>query len=59
MATAEIAVMLDSLMGRNRNTESGVIRRPTWEDEDVCGHHLVEYCPHDLFVNTKVQLVVC
>jgi hypothetical protein len=59
MASKEIAAMLDTLMGRNRNSESGSIKIPNWEDDDVCGHYLAEYCPNLLFVNTKVDLGQC
>ena len=60
MASKEIAAMLDALMGRHRNAEPGAtIHQPTWEDDGVCPYFLVEYCPHDLFTNTKSDLGPC
>ena len=52
--------MLDALMGRNRNLPPGAeVHEPTWEDEGVCRYNLVQYCPHDLFTNTKADLGAC
>ena len=52
--------MLDALMGRNRNQAPGTeVREPTWEDEGICPFYLVQYCPHDLFTNTKADLGAC
>jgi len=60
MATAEMAAMLDELMGRNRNAgPNEKIEEVTWEDESVCKYFLVDFCPHDVFVNTKVDLGPC
>ena len=60
MASQEIAAMLDALMGRHRNAAPGTeIKQPTWEDDGVCPYFLVEYCPHDLFTNTKSDLGPC
>jgi len=60
MASKEIAAMLDALMGRHRNLEPGAeVREPTWEDEGLCRFHLVQFCPHDLFTNTKADLGAC
>ena len=27
----------------------------TWEDSSVCKYYLVNFCPHELFTNTKVR----
>jgi len=60
MASKEIAAMLDALMGRNRNAELGAGgKQPTWEDEGVCHYFVVDFCPHDLFTNTKSDLGAC
>jgi len=60
MATAEMAAMLDELMGRNRNAHPNEkLKEITWEDESVCKYYLVDFCPHDIFVNTKVDLGPC
>ena len=31
----------------------------TWGSRAVCSYYLVEYCPHDLFTNTKADLGTC
>jgi len=60
MATAEMAAMLDELMGRNRNAgPNEKVEEVTWEDDSVCKYFLVDFCPHDVFVNTKVDLGPC
>ena len=60
MATKELAAMLDELMGRNRNAgPDEKIPDMTWEDQAVCRYHLVNFCPHDLFTNTKADLGTC
>ena len=61
MATTQIASMLDELMGRNRNFLSGDsnARELKWTDPDVCRYFVVDFCPHDLFTNTKADLGPC
>jgi hypothetical protein len=61
MATSQIASMLDELMGRNRNFLKGDAnaRELKWTDSDVCRYFVVEFCPHDLFTNTKADLGPC
>lgn len=60
MATAEMAAMLDELMGRNRNAHpNDKVDDITWEDESVCKYYLVSFCPHEVFTNTKVDLGTC
>lgn len=52
--------LLDELMGRHRNVDpTGPIKELHWEDDDFCQFHLVCFCPHDLFVNTKADLGAC
>eukprot|EP00095_Tigriopus_kingsejongensis_P007814 snap_masked-scaffold204_size260821-processed-gene-1.5 protein:Tk07814 transcript:snap_masked-scaffold204_size260821-processed-gene-1.5-mRNA-1 annotation:"Cisplatin resistance-associated overexpressed protein" len=57
MATAQLASMLDELMGRNRNDANA--KELLWSDPDVCKYYLVEFCPHELFTNTKADLGPC
>ena len=60
MASKEIAAMLDELMGRNRNSgPDDKVPDITWESPDVCRYYLVNFCPHDLFTNTKADLGAC
>ena len=54
--------MLDSLMGANRNAagdDAKPVRRTRWDDDDVCPYSLCGFCPHDLFVNTRSDLLTC
>jgi len=52
--------MLDELMGRNRNANPDEkVREVTWEDEANCKYFLVDFCPHQLFTNTKADLGPC
>lgn len=57
MALASQAALLDELMGINRNSNSR--RDPNWDDDSVCKYYLAGFCPHELFVNTKMSLGVC
>jgi len=60
MATQEIAAMLDELMGRNRNAHPNEkVAEISWEDSSVCRYFLCQFCPHDLFTNTKADLGAC
>ena len=61
MATSQIASMLDELMGRNRNfaPDDASARELKWTDQDVCKYYIVQFCPHDLFTNTKADLGTC
>lgn len=51
--------LLDELMGRNRNEDPSAVKQITWEDSVFCPFYLVKFCPHDLFVNTRVDLGQC
>ncbi|XP_033108102.1 luc7-like protein 3 [Anneissia japonica] len=54
------AALLDELMGRNRNLRpDDANRNIRWDSEDVCKHFLVQYCPHELFINTRSDLGPC
>lgn len=61
MASKEIAKMLDEMMGahRNSNPDDRDKERLTWWARGVCPYYLVDYCPHDLFTNTKGDLGAC
>ncbi len=60
MASSAIASMLDELMGRNRNLMPNEKPKDVhWSDPDNCKFFLVEFCPHDLFTNTKADLGPC
>eukprot|EP00096_Caligus_rogercresseyi_P002233 TRINITY_DN14307_c0_g1_i1.p1 TRINITY_DN14307_c0_g1~~TRINITY_DN14307_c0_g1_i1.p1 ORF type:complete len:350 (-),score=137.04 TRINITY_DN14307_c0_g1_i1:834-1883(-) len=60
MATSQIASMLDELMGRNRNVgPKESVREIHWSDSEVCRYYLVQFCPHELFTNTKADLGPC
>jgi len=60
MASQEIAAMLDELMGRHRNAHPGdKVEEVTWEDEGNCKFFMVDFCPHELFTNTKADLGPC
>merc|ERR1712165_604181 len=53
--------MLDELMGRNRNVAPDDKKHQThWSDDpEVCRLYIVEFCPHELFTNTKADLGPC
>uniref|UniRef100_A0A5S6QGN3 Luc7-like protein 3 n=1 Tax=Trichuris muris TaxID=70415 RepID=A0A5S6QGN3_TRIMR len=59
-ATKELASLLDELMGRSRNAlPSEAPKELSWSDPEVCKYFLVDYCPHELFTNTKADLGHC
>jgi len=52
--------MLDELMGNHRNLNpDDKHERLTWMSRTVCPYFLVDYCPHQLFTNTKADLGAC
>jgi len=58
----EIRNMLDVLMGKERNDPldgSSRGRESKFYDDDFCKMYLVDFCPHDLFPNTKSDLGTC
>ncbi|KAJ1526952.1 hypothetical protein ONE63_008500 [Megalurothrips usitatus] len=59
MAVLAAAALLDELMGRNRNAIGDKPKDLNWEDPEFCKMHLVKFCPHDLFVNTRADLGAC
>ncbi|XP_078538374.1 luc7-like protein 3 [Lissotriton helveticus] len=54
------AQLLDELMGRDRNLapdrKRGNVR---WDHESVCKYYLCEFCPAELFTNTRSDLGPC
>lgn len=50
---------LDSLMGINRNNDREKDNIRDFRDERVCRFFLTGMCPHDLFVNTKMDEGSC
>ncbi|XP_045211703.1 luc7-like protein 3 isoform X1 [Mercenaria mercenaria] len=60
MASNALAAMLDELMGRDRNLAPTEKRsEPKWDDPEVCRYYLVDFCPHELFTNTRADLGPC
>ncbi|XP_046405833.1 luc7-like protein 3 [Ischnura elegans] len=60
MAVLAAAALLDELMGRNRNVLPNEKHNEiNWEDPEICKLYLVNFCPHDLFVNTRADLGPC
>ncbi|CAG9860131.1 unnamed protein product [Phyllotreta striolata] len=60
MAVLAAAQLLDELMGRNRNVAPNEkVKELNWEDSEYCKYFLAKFCPHDLFVNTRVDLGAC
>jgi len=53
--------LLDELMGKDRDLpfDQQKKKRLRFDDPEVCHYHLVAFCPHDLFPNTKSDLGVC
>lgn len=51
--------MLDQLMGKDRDKDPSERRKRKWDDEDVCPYFLCNFCPNDLFGNTKSDLGSC
>jgi hypothetical protein len=52
--------LLDELMGKNRNALPTQASKGThFSDPEVCKNFLVQFCPHQLFINTKSDLGTC
>lgn len=51
--------LLDSLMGINRNNDRKGEQVLDFRDDRVCKFYLIGLCPHDIFVNTKVDEGPC
>ena len=50
--------MLDELMGKDRDLsiKEKYGQKKHFSDEEVCKFYLLDFCPHDLFPNTKSDL---
>eukprot|EP01056_Protomagalhaensia_sp_Gyna25_P002107 Protomagalhaensia_sp_Gyna_25__2106@NODE_2137_length_1264_cov_6_425306_g1765_i0_p1_GENE_NODE_2137_length_1264_cov_6_425306_g1765_i0NODE_2137_length_1264_cov_6_425306_g1765_i0_p1_ORF_typecomplete_len388_score49_66LUC7/PF03194_15/2_1e76FdhE/PF04216_12/0_001ZnC2H2_12/PF18112_1/0_043KMP11/PF03037_16/0_032AAA_23/PF13476_6/0_023AAA_23/PF13476_6/1_5e03DUF1811/PF08838_10/4_8e03DUF1811/PF08838_10/0_075LPP/PF04728_13/30LPP/PF04728_13/10Antiadapt_IraP/PF10796_9/2_2e02Antiadapt_IraP/PF10796_9/0_42SHE3/PF1707 len=57
----EMRALLDTLLGTDRNAlpEQRQNRQQRFNDSDVCRYFLVDFCPHDLFPNTRSDLGPC
>lgn len=51
--------LLDSLMGINRNHDREEEELNDFRDEKVCKFYLLGMCPHEMFVNTKMDCGPC
>jgi len=53
--------LLDELMGKDRDLpfDQKKKKKLRFDDPEVCRYHLVAFCPHDLFPNTKSDLGPC
>lgn len=51
--------LLDSLMGINRNNDRKGEQVLDFRDDRVCKFYLIGLCPHDIFVNTKMDEGPC
>lgn len=51
--------MLDALMGINRNHDREDEEILDFRDDRICKFHLLGMCPHEMFVNTKVDCGPC
>ncbi|XP_012937842.1 luc7-like protein 3 [Aplysia californica] len=55
---AEAKALLDELMGRSRNLDPADNPEDlSWDSADVCKYFLCAFCPHELFTNTRADLV--
>ncbi|CDJ44519.1 hypothetical protein ETH_00038260, partial [Eimeria tenella] len=56
----EMRATLDSLMGRDRNEYGANAKKgASFKADSVCKFYLLDFCPHDLFPNTRVDLGPC
>lgn len=51
--------LLDSLMGINRNNDREEDQIKDFRDDRVCKFFITGMCPHDIFVNTKMDEGPC
>ncbi len=51
--------LLDSLMGINRNNDKSEDTITDFKDERICKYYLLGLCPHEMFVNTKMDCGPC
>ncbi|CRG94722.1 U1 snRNA associated protein, putative [Plasmodium gallinaceum] len=55
----EMRSLLDSLMGKDRNEMDSQKKKYSFKDDNVCKYYLIDFCPHDLFPNTKSDIGRC
>lgn len=55
----EQRALLDQLMGLNRNNDQKKKELEDYTDDKVCKFYLSGYCPHEMFINTKVDCGSC
>jgi hypothetical protein len=59
-AKDQMAMMLNELMGPRRNQDiSEDAAGLNYKDTDVCKFFLADFCPHEMFTNTKADLGPC
>jgi len=51
--------LLDQLMGADRNESSFKGLREQWKDDSMCKPYLMDFCPYEIFYNTKMFLGNC
>ena len=60
--TSQARAVLDGLFGPNRNrikSNRPNVSSDSWQDSSHCSAWLLDICPHDLLVNTRVDLGRC
>ena len=55
----EQRALLDALMGANRNNDQKKKELDDYTDDRVCKFFISGYCPHDMFINTKMDCGSC
>eukprot|EP01071_Lankesteria_metandrocarpae_P012133 Lankesteria_metandrocarpae@DN5505_c0_g1_i1.p1 len=58
----EMRALLDSLMGADRDSSLEDRKNKqnlSWKSPEVCKHYLLDFCPHELFPNTRRDLGAC
>lgn len=51
--------LLDQLMGKDRNAPTFKGISEQWKDPSMCKAYILDFCPYELFYNTKVFLGNC
>lgn len=51
--------LLDQLMGKDRNASTFKGLREQWKDSSMCKAYLLDFCPHELFYNTRMFIGNC
>lgn len=58
-ATEQMRAMLDGLMGTARDGSDAKRQHLHFSDPRVCRAFLLDCCPHDIFISTKLELGEC